>query len=251
LLLDRIRTDGETVYWHYSRALSTINELICVSLVSVIFLLFLAIYRHYSGYKTYLNIRLACFLFFTSFFILIPIFKYTAGIASILTYMTISWRFYFSSLLFLVIPSFVFYLFSIYKIKNIFLLNISIFTILCGTFFYSMYDTNHHNYYKNIISIKNAFSKEKMRFNLSDEQITVIGIKLKDYELHNHSKKPNYYYARDDIAFVIKFIYQKPVLYHRHGNIDYRQSYIDHQNKQYIPILFETPTPFPNYKRFR
>ncbi len=251
-LLEKIRSDGEMVMWHYSRASSTMNELIYLSLIAIALLLILAIYRHHKGYPAYINIRLAIFLFITSFFILIPIFKYTAGIASILTYTTISWRFYFSSLLFLAVPGFVFYLFSILKIKNILMLNVTIVIILFGIFFYSKYDIeNQQNYYKNIISIKNAFSKEKMGFNLSRENIVAIGKKLKYYESLNTTQKPEYYYARDDIAFVLKFVYQKPVLYHRRGNINYVKSYSTHKKKKYYPILFETLKGFPEYKRYK
>lgn len=251
-LLEKISSNGKIIVQHYNRASSIMNELIYLSLVAITLVLILAIYRYYKGYPAYIKMRLAIFLFITSFFILIPIFKYTAGIASILTYTSISWRFYFSSLLFLAVPSFVFYLFLIFKIRNVFMLNATIIIILFGVFFYSKYNVgNQQNYYKNIISIKNAFSKEKMDFNLSREDIAVIGQKLKYYESLNTTQKPEYYYARDDIAFVIKFVYHKSVFYHRRGNKNYVKSYSMYKKKKYYPVLFETPNRFPKYERYK
>jgi len=252
LLMEKIRAEGSMVVWHYSRVSFTLNEMIYLSLAAATLLVVIAIYRRFRSAPVYIKFRLALFLFITSLFVLIPVFQYTAGFASLLTYTTIVWRFYFSSLLFLAIPSFIFYLFSIVKFKNILILNVTIAVIIASTFFYSKYNLeSQQNYYKNVISIKNAFDKEKMSFNLSKKEIINIGAELEQYEAENMSGKPIYYYARDDIAFVIKFIYRKNVMYHRRGSINYQKSYQKHNNPKYTPVLFQVPEYFPEYYRFR
>ena len=252
LLLDKIRSNGQVITQHYNKASFTLNELIYISLIAISIFLIIVVFRYYKKYPVYVNIRFVIFLFITSFFILIPVFQYTSGLASLLTYKSISYRFYFSSLLFLAVPALGFYIFKLFKLSNILILNLGIFFIMLSTFLYSKYDTGYYqNYYKNIISIKNAFNQEKVGFNLSEENIEVIGKKLKSYGSLNKTKKTEYYYARDDIAFVIKFIYRKPVLYSRRGSWDYLKSYHEHNNTKYTPVLFDIPKEFPAYTRFK
>ena len=250
--LEKVSSEGNIVVWHYNKVYYILNELIYLSLLFITILLLLVIIRHYKKYSDNINMRFVVFLLLTSLFIMIPVFQYTAGIASLLTYATVSYRFYYSALLFLAVPSFVFYLVSIFKIKNVLILNVILFTVLLGTFYYSKYNIEHHqNYYRNIISIKDALNSKKIGFNLSKENIATIGQKLKYYESLNITGKPKYYYARDDIAFVVKFIYQKPVFYARRGTLDYTKSYREHNNKKYYPVLFEVPENFPVYHRGR
>ena len=251
-LLEKIRSNGQVITQHYNKASFTLNELIYVSLVAISIFLIIVTFRYYKKYPVDVNIRFVIFLFITSFFILIPVFQYTSGLASLLTYKTIAYRFYFSSLLFLALPASIFYIFKLFRLSNIWMLNLGIFLIILCTFLYSKYDIGHYqNYYKNIISIKNSFNQKKIGFNLSKENIEVIGKKLKYYGSLNKTKKQEYYYARDDIAFVIKFIYRKQVLYSRRGSWDYIKSYYEHNNTKYTPVLFEIPKEFPTYTRFR
>jgi len=251
-LVDKLGIEGKIVIQHFNRASSTLNELIFLSLGAVSILLFLVLFRYYKGYTHHANIRFVAFLFITSSFILIPIAQYTAGMASLLTYQGLAYRFYFSSLLFLVIPIFIFYILRILKINNVWMLNLGIFFILFSTFIYSKYDISHQqNYYRNISSIKNAFSQKRVGFNLSDKNIAQIGKKIKYYESIKRTNKKEFYYARDDIAFVIKFIYQKPVLYTRRGTKNYLKSYHNHRDTLYYPVLFDTPKGFPKYERYK
>ena len=220
--------------------------------MAILLLLAFAVFRYYKKYQDIVNLRLLLFFFITSLFIFIPVFIPTAGLASLLTYATISYRFYYSSLLFLALPSFIFYLYYLLKIKNIWIINLTLLLLISGCFLYSKYNIKHHqNYYRNIISIKHAFDKKRMGFNLSKKHIEIIGKKLKYYEEHNKNEKPNFYYARDDIAFVIKFVYQKPVLYTRRGTINYIKSYEKHHKINYTPVLFKVPKDFPTYRRFQ
>jgi len=249
-LLLEIQKQGEIVLTHYNKASTTINELMILSLFLIAFFILLFFYRRYKKYPLLINIRVALFLCITSLFILIPLFTYSAGLASILTYNTVSYRFYYSSLIFLILPSFVFYFLSSIKIKYTFLLNFVMALILLSTLYYSKNLSEHANYYKNIHSIKDMFSKEKMSFNLNQEHIITVGEILNNYEHNNTYIKPLYYYARDDIAFVIRFIYQKPVFYQRRGTKNYKKSYRQDTNTSHKAILFETPKSFPNYQRF-
>jgi len=252
LLLQKIQTDGGMVLSHFNKASTTINALIYVSIIFMLFILFVFLYRVYKQKEKLLNKRMFFFLLVTSLFIFIPIIQFTAGLASVLTYQRLVFRFYFSSMLFIMIPIFVFYFLNLVNKRKLIIINFFIIFILCVTYVYSKYTTyDNYNYYKNIISIKNSFSKEKISFNLSQDEIKLIGEKLKYYESMNKSEKEEYYYARDDIAVVIKFIYRKNVLYSRRGNMDYSKSYNKHSNEKHYPILFETPKNFPAYQRFK
>ena len=250
-LLSKIHTEGRLLVNHLNRASVSINELIYLSLFLIVVMCILVLYRHYKKYPSYVNIRIAIFLLITSFFVLIPLSEFAGGLASIVTYTAVVHRFYYSALLFLVIPGFIFYILTLMKIKNLLLTNLAIVLVLLGVFFYSKYISTTHNYYKNSISIKNAFNKEKMKFNLSNKEIEIIGEKIQYYESLNNTHKKIMYYARDDIAFVIKFIYRKPVLYYSRGSKNYLNSYHSHKKKEYSPILFKTPKGFPSYVRYK
>ena len=212
-------------------------------------LLMTVLYRNIKGYKSIVHTRMVIFLLITSLFIAIPLTKLTGGIASLLTYTTVVHRFYYSSLLFLILPVSVFYIYTLLKMKRAYLLHIVIATTLIATFYYSKNVSSWHNYYKNIISIKNSFSKDKVGFNLSKEEIKIVGEKLKYYEsIHKH-EKPNYYYARGDIAMVLKFVYGKNVHYRK--TFYYEKSYREHKDKKYYPILFEVPKGFPTFQFYK
>jgi hypothetical protein len=92
--------------------------------------------------------------------------------------------------------------------------------------------------------------ENKMHFNLNQTHITQIGQQIKIYEQAQQNSKNIYYYARDDIAFVLHFIYHKSVLYERRGTKDYQQSYKEDNATTHDAILFEVPKGFPSYKRF-
>jgi len=251
-LWEKIQAEGALLIGYYNKVDFVLNELIYLSVAAAALLMGIVLYRYYKKQTDDVRIRLVLFLFITSLFIFIPVFQTSAGIASVLTYKWISYRFYYSSLLFLALPAFAFYLFSLVKLRKIWALNAAIVTILISLFLYSRYDITHRqNFYRNIASLKNAFDAQKMAFNLSDTHIRIIGEKLAYYEKQNRTGKPNYYYARDDIAFVIKFIYQKPVFYKRKGTLNYVKSYHKHHKRKYHPVLFETPKELPPYGRFQ
>ncbi len=250
-LVSLILSKGQILTTYYNKAYSTMNELMYLSLFAAVIMLTLVLYRYYKKKPCLLNIRILLFLVITSFFVCIPLNDLTGGIASILTYTTVSYRFYFSTLLFPIIPAFVLYTYRLIHIKNLWVINLTILSILLSTFWYSQYISNRHNYYKNVMSLAYMFQKDIMKFNLSKKEIAFIGLLLETYEKSNNSNKPNFYYARPDIAFIIKFVYRKPVLYGKRGYMDYKERYVKHHDRDYHPILFKTPKNFPQYLPYR
>ena len=248
-LIKEIDARGSMLYFHYNRYGSSINELMVLVLALLAILLVSILYRHIKGYNSIVNIRMVIFLLITSLFIAIPLTKITGGIASLLTYTTVVHRFYYSSLLFLVLPVFIYYIYTLFKMKKVYLLHILIATTLIATFYYSKNVSSWHNYYKNITSIKNSFHQDRVGFNLNKEEIKTIGEKLKYYESINKSKKEDYYYARGDIAMVLKFVYGKNVHYRK--TFDYKKSYAEHKDEKYYPILFKVPKGFPPFQFYK
>lgn len=254
-LFSKISENGQYILLRLNRASSSINELIYLTLSIFILMLIILIYRRYKNVISHINTRMFIFIFITSLFILIPITEFTAGLASLITYPQITHRFYYSSLIFIGIPIVVFYLLSIIGIKKLSIVNITIIAILLGTFIYSKHFSNTHNYYKNIISIQNSFDERNIGFNLSATHIITIENQLKSYEL-NTSKEDLYFYAREDIAFILQKVYNKRVYLPKHwkGKKLNAKKYIQeykkdtkHANK----ILFPTPIDFPPYQSYK
>jgi len=250
LLHDEIVKRGTLVVAHYNKSESIMNALIFLSLGTIIAFFLLLSYQYFNNKEIKIRLRLLLFLSISSLFILIPLFTHSAGIASLLTYNTVCYRFYYSALIFLLLPSFIYYVLSTLHIKKNTIFNVALFVTLTATYLYSKYATTHANYYHNIHSIIDMTQKNKMDFNLNQAHIEKIGKQLKAYEEEANNEKPLYYYARDDIAFVLRFIYRKPVLYARRGIKDYHKSYKEDKETTHKAILFETPKGFPSYRRF-
>ena len=76
------------------------------------------------------------------------------------------------------------------------------------------------------------------------------------YYTKNKTNKKSLYYARPDIAFVIKYIYRKKVFWKgRYPNPEYiklyNKSIKNKEHKKYYRILFEIPSEFPKYERYK
>ena len=237
---------------HFSKASEIMNALVYLSLFAVAFMLSVALYRHFKPYDTpRINLRILIFLAITSLFVFIPLTNVTSGFAIMLTYTDITYRFYYSTLLFLALPASVFYLYRLWEYKQLLLPNVTMAFLIAATLFYSYHFSSKHNYYKNVYSLLQMFNEKQMHFNLSEKEIASIGKLLQKYEQTNTSGKPNCYYARGDIAFVIKFIYQKETDYDRRGHLDYLQRYKHHNNPACHPVLFQAPKGFPPYVPYR
>ena len=254
-LYENIMTSGEKLIAGYNRASASINELIYLNIFLGTIVLVIVIFNYIKHKQTtIMNVKMFLFLFFTSIFILIPLFQFSSGLFAIITKITAVNRLYFSSSIFMILPVSIYYFFR-YTNKTSFKIlpiNITIFLILVSIWLYSNYTNGvNHNYYKNIKSLYNSFSPQKYAFNLSAKEIQDVGKKIQYYEKKNTTKKTLYFYARDDISFVIKFIYRKNVLWHLRGNKNYIQSYNNDQNTSHVPILFESPLGFPQYIRYK
>ena len=230
---------------------STFNELIYITLSLYIFMIMLITYRKYNSKSPIMNTPMFVFIFITSSFICIPVNEFTAGFASIITYPSIVHRFYFSSLLFMGIPLIIYYMLMSLGIEKISIINSTIAILIIGTFFYSKNVSNTHNYYKNILSIYTSFDERKVGFNLSNKQILSIKKQLDTY-----NNAPLYFYAREDIAFILKQVYHQKVHLVQHwrgkklGTGQYIQNYhkdIKHKNK----VLFPVPEGFPSYESYK
>jgi hypothetical protein len=250
-LYEEIMRRGERVVAHYNKASSSINALMVASLASGVLLALLLLYRYLRYKERIIHLRLFIFLLFASFFIVIPLNKFLIGLVAFIIYESVSHRLYYSSLLFLMLPLFVYYLLHLMKIQFRYAFHVVMASVLLGLFAYSSSLISQGNYAKNIDSIVSMFDAQKMQFNLNEEEIKEVGKRLRHYEQSNRQGKPLYFYARDDIAFVLKFIYQQKVLYYDRGTKDYQESFKGHKQRNYTPILFETPLHFPSYARFK
>jgi len=252
-LYEKIMHEGTVLLSGYNRASASINEMMYViGLCGGLFLFFQWYVIYYKKEKIFVNIRMLIFITLTSLFVLIPVYQFTGGLFSVITSTMVVNRFYYSASLFVVLPIVVYGILCRYKIK-LFTINIVMFSILIVTGMFSKYnDVLHHNFYKNVVSIQNSFSERKVGFNLSDAQIKRIGQIMKADEKNNKTSKEIYYYARADIAFVIKYLYHKNVYWEgRYKNSDYVKIYEQNKyDKDYHSILFEIPKNFPQYEPF-
>lgn len=250
-LYDQIMLNGNYVLTRLNRSSSAINELMVFIYIIGIGTVLLFLWHRYNQ-KSTINTRLFLLIIITSLFILIPLFEFSAGLFSIITRATVIHRIYYSSSLFILLPVFLYYIAQSYQIKVKYVHILLLLSLVFVYVFSKHNDRLSHSYYKNIQSIKNSFYPEKVGFNLSEQQIDLIGKTLDRHALKNRSSKIEYYYARADISFVIKYIYGKKVFWKgRRASPNYKKFYEKHQknntNKKYYRILFETPETFPQY----
>ncbi len=253
LLYQKIIQEGGILVSGSNRAFASINELMYLILFIGVIVTTIVIKNRV---KNEIDFRNFIFILVTSLFVLIPLYEFSGGLLGIITRENVVNRLYYSSSLFVLLPVFVYYLnYLLFKGKiNIFNINFIMIVLLSCTYVYSKYNIyGTQNYYKNVKSIKNSFFERKIGFNLSKEQIDMIGEKLKEYEINNNSGKPEYYYARADISFVIKYIYRKNVYWEdRRANPDYINIYNGkNKNNEFQLILFETPKGFPDYEPYK
>jgi len=252
LLYETILKNGSFVVSHWNRASSSINELMYLSAFMTLLML-LHFFKTYTSKKVTLNLRMLFFILITSLFLLIPLYEFSSGLFSIITRKDVIHRFYYSASFFMLLPISIYYFINYYKLKNLYL-HSTIFLLLLGTAIYSKNSRYYasHNYYRNIRSIGQSFHADTYAFHLNKKRIDTIGKKLADIEKNNFSSQKIYYYARADIAFVIKYIYHKDVYWEgRRANPDYLKHYKeDTPPLGYKKVLFETPKMFPKYRPY-
>jgi len=248
LLYDAILSKRHHIVSLLNRESSAMNELMYLilglSLLISLHILWILINKQ----KLNIQLRIYIFVLISTFFLLIPLYPFSAGLFGILARPDVVHRLYYSSSIFIFLPLLSYYLSKIFHLKFIFV-HIFIVLLLMLTALYSKYSHNiSHNYYKNLQSIKHSLSDNTLDFHLSQAHILAIGKQLQDYETNTKFTAIKYY-ARTDIAFVLKFMYHKDVYWEsRRANPNHKKHYQtdNHPNK----ILFKTPKDFPNYAPF-
>ena len=223
-LYEDIISIGTHVVVHLNRANHVVNELMYVIYYMGIFFCLLLLLKVYQR-REYINLRLFIFFILTSLFIFIPQYPFSAGLFALITKSYVVHRLYFSASLFLLLPIFVYYLSVVYNFR-LYVINTILIAVLSSVLMYSKLSTTHaHTYYKNMQSLVNSFTT-KYAFHFSQDDINTIGKRIKEYEDLYPKKRENLYFAREDIAFVIKYIYGKRVYWHdRRHTIDYHAAY--------------------------
>lgn len=260
LLYENILLQGEMLVSGANRAGASINELMIVILYTGIAITLVIFRNRLFKVAKFLDIRLYIYLIVTSLFVLIPLYVFSGGLFGIVTNVGVVNRLYYSSSLYLLLPVFIYYIWYLKDRDNLSVLkiNLSLFLILISVWGYSKYYTQHKIYATNVKSIQNSFFKQRNAFNLSKQQIDTIAIEIEKYEINNKTKKKNYYYARPDIAFVIKFIYAKDVLWvsrymktNKYTNYTKIYTKAKKRKSKYNLVLFKTPKGFPKYVPFK
>jgi len=249
-LYDKIMQEGLYLINGYNRAYASINELMyLIGFLGGLFLIYQLYLKYYKKTETYLNTRILIFITITSLFVLIPLYQFSGGLFSLITYTMVVNRLYYSTSLFVLLPIIVYTLFNRYNFKLLFInIVIALLLILVGIFSKYSHILNH-NYYKNLHSIQNSFHEKKVGFNLSQKQIEIIGVMIDTYEKQNKTNSQIRYYARADIAFVLKYMYKKNVDWEgRFGGMNYKKNYkLNKNNPSFRHILFDIPKDFPPF----
>lgn len=251
-LYRKIMAAGEVVTEHYNRSSYAINEMVYFLFYFAIIVLIYFIWNNIRR-NAQINSRLFIFILLTSLFILIPVYLFPAGLFALITREHVVHRLYFSSSLFVLLPIFVYYILHRYTVKLRYINTLLLISIL-SVFYYSKHnDTLAHNYYKNLRSLEYSFNKSEIGVNLSKEQIKHIGKQMAHYEKINPTSKEIQYFARNDIAFVLKYIYGKKVYYPGwHKDYNHSKAYWNHYKEypQYHNIIYRTHGTFPKNSDF-
>ena len=243
---------GDLLLQGANRASAAVNELMKVAISTAWAMLIVLLLQRLKGKRQNINIKMFLFVFITSLFVYIPLFTLSGGFAAVVTKLEVVNRFYYSSSLFLLIPMALYYFIGLLDKKSYLLLfNILMLTIVFSTFFYSKQFSLTHNYAKNIHSLGQSFHKGKVGFNLSDAQIKTIGRVLKQYKHGYHGSKEILFYARPDIAVVLKFIYRENVYWSGRRNYPSLEKFQKYMlaldPDQTRGLVFKTPKEFPHY----
>lgn len=252
-LHEKIMQQGLYLVNGYNRAFASVNELIYVSLFAGTLLLLYFAWKTYSKKEGNINLRMYLYLYLTSLFVLIPLFQFSGGLFAIITKTMVVNRLYYSASLFVLLPLF-FYIVSKQLKWDSLKLNLAIATSLIIVAVVSKHtDMLYHNYYKNLQSLKNSFDPHKTGFNLTEKQIKAIGTQLTHYENTHINIMGIRYYARPDIAFVLKYIYRRNVFWQRWKHyFDYQKEYEKAVKTGNVKaVLFKTPKRFPGYFPYR
>ena len=243
---------GDLLLAGANRAGDAVNELMAVALLGGIVMLIILWRRQRAGKDPDINRKMFLFIFIASLFVLIPLNRYTGGVAAIVSKMGAVNRFYYSAPLFVLLPVTIYYFSSLIRGgTNLLRLNLAIPAVIVATYLCSKFLSPSHNYADNIHSLRLSFNEREVGFNLSDKQIQTIGELLKAYKADHQDGRTLLFYARPDIAVVLKFIYRENVYWRRRRenvSVDKFQRYLlTLDPKEVKGIIFRTPENFPDY----
>ena len=244
-LYTKIMSIGKVQVEMLSRSFASMNELIYLSLLLILIMFIVVIKNRDKD----INIKFLLLLFISSLFVLIPINTFASGVASMLIHEAYVNRFYYASSVFIVLPVVVYYFVQLQNLKDMLIkVNIIIFTILMLIFFYSKELSNSSNYYKNVISLINSFSNEKVGLNYSMNYVNIINNQLSEYKQRYKGKKV-FYYARGDISYIIKYILKEDNIFIERRELCSKEKFLTYcKEKGFEPVIFRIPNGFPKDK---
>ena len=251
-LYQQIISQGHLLISGANRAQAAVNEMMKVSLFFGFLMMLMLIARRSRGEDPDVNIKMYLFIFITSLFVYIPLFTFSGGFASVLTKLEVVNRFYYSSSLFILVPIAAYYLTTVIEKKeHIWVQNMAVIGIVVLTLMYSRHFSNSHNYSKNIHSLMQSFNEREVGFNLSQDQIRIIGRNLEKYKNNNTGNRELLFYARPDITAVLKFIYRVDAFWigrREYPALENFQKYcLTLDPEETRCIIFKTPKDFPHY----
>jgi hypothetical protein len=256
-ILDLIVNNGTISVNGLNRASASINELMAVTLVATI--VFVLLLTGKIALKKPLDVRprMLLLLMITSSFVAIPLFALTAGLATVIFMLGVENRIYYSSSLFVMLPIVAYGLLRTRRDPvRIVSANCCLAFVLLLTLAYSYYFSTSHTYYRNVSSLLASWDAKKVGFHLSSEHLAQIRQKIDMYEGSAAAQgKPPLYLARGDIAFILRYVFDREVFLrdHRHSpTLEEFEEFLSVNNRgdTYSPIIFETPPSFPEYHPF-
>jgi hypothetical protein len=166
------------------------------------------------------NRRVLCFVGFSLIFCFIPTFQYSAGLASLISYDGIVNRYYYASLIFLILPMGAYFVADNIKIMRhpIGVLGI-VFLGMLSILMYSKKINNEGVYFKNIQSITRSVKTKKIDIGVSDDFISHIGDKVKEAEI-KFQDVDFLYCGSFESLYIARYVYRKKnMLFDRLGNM--------------------------------
>jgi hypothetical protein len=165
------------------------------------------------------NKRVLWFIGFSLVFCFIPTFQYSAGLASLISYDGIVNRYYFASLIFLIIPLSAYFIIINFKsIRYPIGVICLTFLIMLMVLFYSKKINNEGVYFKNVQSIVKSIKAKKIDVGVSDAFILSTGLQIDVAETKHASNSFNYCGSFESL-FIARYVYgKKNMLFDRLGN---------------------------------
>jgi hypothetical protein len=166
-----------------------------------------------------LNQRVLSFVGLSMVFCFIPTFQYSAGLASLISYDGIVNRYYFASLIFLILPLFAYFLAINFKaIRHPIGVLGLVFFVMLSVLIYSKKINNEGVYFKNVQSIRNSIKTKKVDIGVSDDFMSLIGLKIKAAET-KFQDVGFIYCGSFESLYIARYVYRKEnMLFDRLGN---------------------------------